>query len=565
MEKSLDTLTTEREDAERQYNERLTRLDGLHRLPIPLDSDPRLAESLRRLNELAAPVPAGTSLSPDMGEAVSPPPESPVPGDFRRQTFPAGFKGRVKEKLWVFLMRLLQIEERFGALSGRMDWAHARQREATEKTLELARKIVEVATAVERRQAELVERENEFRGVVVEFLNTFNQAYHNLATHLQHNENARIHFYQSLISLIDTKDRELNALINNHLLVVLKDIHGDWSVRSFVQHRVDLLSGRVDHLMGWFDRKLERMMIEMAEAAATRDQLHRDMEHLVREEAARLDSKVTSLDTRASQIRLDLLTRMSEAAANLRALKRRLDALSQSAAPPSAAQPEPAVQPAPAAEEVGECTYANFEARFRGSEELIKDRFRDYVEHFAGGGPVLDAGCGRGEFIELLVDQGIECYGVDSDEAMVTICREKALSAHRSDILRHLDTVADESLGGIFCAQVVEHLTPKYLTAFVRNAFKKLRRGGRMVVETLNPTSLYSLFEAYVRDMTHVLLLHPDTLRFLHEDAGFEDVKVVFRMPVPEELRLAGDDPNTVKLNRILFGPQDYAVIARKL
>ncbi len=114
-----------------------------------------------------------------------------------------------------------------------------------------------------------------------------------------------------------------------------------------------------------------------------------------------------------------------------------------------------------------EWRYAGFENRYRGSEEEVKKQQRDYVQFFEGKGKVLDLGCGRGEFIELLEENGIECEGIDVNDQMISICRDKGFNCNKSDILEKLTSCPDNSLAGIFSSQVIEHLAPSYLRRMI--------------------------------------------------------------------------------------------------
>jgi O-antigen chain-terminating methyltransferase len=139
----------------------------------------------------------------------------------------------------------------------------------------------------------------------------------------------------------------------------------------------------------------------------------------------------------------------------------------------------------------------------------------------------------------------------------------------------------DDSLGGVFAAQVVEHLAPDYLSAFLETAGHKVRAGGLIVLETINPSCWLAFFESYIRDLTHVRPLHPETLQYLVRINGFHDVTLRFSSPVAESARLqtlvpgaAGGlelselatvfNENVEKLNGRLFTYQDYAVVGRK-
>jgi SAM-dependent methyltransferase len=218
--------------------------------------------------------------------------------------------------------------------------------------------------------------------------------------------------------------------------------------------------------------------------------------------------------------------------------------------------------------------YVCFEEKFRGARHEIAGRVADYVPLFAGASDVLDIGCGRGEFLEALGSAGISARGVDLNPAMVETCRARGLTVEVGDALTYVRGLADESLGGIFAAQVVEHLSPDYLVSLLDQAFHKLRAGATIVLETINPSCWFAFFESYLRDLTHVQPIHPDTLSFLLQASGFQRVDIQFRSPLPEEERLepvTGDDAiarafnaNVDRLNRRLFSYLDYAAIGKK-
>jgi SAM-dependent methyltransferase len=221
--------------------------------------------------------------------------------------------------------------------------------------------------------------------------------------------------------------------------------------------------------------------------------------------------------------------------------------------------------------------YVGFEDQFRGSAEEIRERLAGYVAIFAGTSDVLDVGCGRGEFLALLREEGVSARGIDLNDSMVEVCREKGLEAEVADAVGHLRGVPDGSLGGLFAAQVVEHLEPAYLTTLLDLAFEKLRPGATIVLETINPACWFAFFESYIRDITHVRPLHPDTLRFLLVASGFQRVEIRYRVPYPEHEKLQAVPPiaalgdavdtinaNVEKINRLLFTHMDYAAIARR-
>lgn len=224
--------------------------------------------------------------------------------------------------------------------------------------------------------------------------------------------------------------------------------------------------------------------------------------------------------------------------------------------------------------------YMVFEDRFRGSRKDISQRQRAFLEYFEGCRNVLDIGCGRGEFLELMKEQGIGARGVDLDETMVDYCRTRGLEVELNDALTYLEQLEDASLDGIFIDQVVEHLEPGYLIRLLKLCHQKLKYGFYLVAETVNPLSFTSFANFYI-DITHIRPVHPETLKFLYENAGFRELEVQFLSPVPVEARLQmvpiGEDisemerhrieiynGNIQMLNGVLYGAQDYVIVGKK-
>jgi len=224
--------------------------------------------------------------------------------------------------------------------------------------------------------------------------------------------------------------------------------------------------------------------------------------------------------------------------------------------------------------------YLGFENRFRGSTQEIARAQRSYVALFAGApGRVVDLGCGRGEFVTLLREAAIDAYGVDRHPDMVAYCRDRGLEVEEQDLLDHLASVPRESLGGLSALQVLEHFDPPQVVRFFHLAADVLAKGATLLVETINPQSLFVFANALYVDLGHLRPLHPLTLQWLAEGAGFSEVRVKYMQPVPpgfhlQELRGGPDEAwnrlvdqlneNFRKIDQTLFGPQDFALIARR-
>jgi 2-polyprenyl-3-methyl-5-hydroxy-6-metoxy-1,4-benzoquinol methylase len=267
------------------------------------------------------------------------------------------------------------------------------------------------------------------------------------------------------------------------------------------------------------------------------------------------------------------------------ALKRDIEEVIDSRGAVAPRQGRP-TESAPVQAAVDSATYVGFEDRFRGSSDEISRRVQEYVPILASASDVVDVGCGRGELLGLLRDRHVSARGVDVNQAMVEVCRARGLDVEQSDALSFLTRQPDGSIGGLIAIQVVEHFEPPYLTRFLDTAFHKMRAGAPLVLETINPACWMAFFETYIRDLTHQRPLHPDTLRYVVQAAGFSGVDVQFRRAVGDGDRLdtvplpaavstsgGGDEVSRLaaalnahadKLNARLFSSMDYVIIARR-
>lgn len=305
------------------------------------------------------------------------------------------------------------------------------------------------------------------------------------------------------------------------------------------------------------------------------------------------------LDDQQQQIRdahqqfLDALPELyaqTELHAQIALLQRATHMLKRRLAEPTA-DPLPAAAPssdAPATrgtESIDDYKYVGFEDQFRGSDESVGAKLAEYVPIFTGASDVLDLGCGRGEFLQALQGAGVGARGVDTNAEMVAVARERGLDVTRGDALGYVAALPDESIGGIIAAQVVEHLEPSYLMRLLEAASRTLRPGAPIVLETINPACWYAFFSSYIRDLTHVRPVHPETLQYLVRASGFDRVEIRYRAPLPDHVKLKNiqlpDDirrsidpsavalvnlahtvsENAVTLNKLLFSYMDYAVI----
>jgi len=237
----------------------------------------------------------------------------------------------------------------------------------------------------------------------------------------------------------------------------------------------------------------------------------------------------------------------------LSALESQTDGAAGSPAIVPSAAPPASIPPA---------VYSLFEERFRGRPDEISEKQKVYLPLFENlNGPLLDVGCGRGEFLRLLAERGVKGSGIESNPIAAAEVRRSGIEVEEGDALALLAQRPPGELGAVVALQVVEHWAPETIFRFLREALRVLAPGGLLLLETINTDSL-SAWKAFYLDPSHVRPVPPDALRFLAEAVGFGQARIEWHAPLDADDRLQERTDNDVKLNRLLFGPQDYALIA---
>lgn len=218
--------------------------------------------------------------------------------------------------------------------------------------------------------------------------------------------------------------------------------------------------------------------------------------------------------------------------------------------------------------------YKAFEDNFRGEEAAIRDNLKWYLPYFEGKDVIYDIGCGRGEFLELLMGAGLKPVGIDNYPPFIEECLRKGLNVLEADGVKFIADCKANSADAIMLSQVAEHLPKNGLISVVNNGYKALKEGGCLIMETPNPLCLSIYRNAFYTDPTHSRPVHPQYLEFLFKQAGFKEVKIVYTEPSRIEYRLPlleAPAPNLAQFNDginvlsdILFGSQDYTIIGIK-
>lgn len=225
--------------------------------------------------------------------------------------------------------------------------------------------------------------------------------------------------------------------------------------------------------------------------------------------------------------------------------------------------------------------YFDFFNHFRSPPETVKRHQSPFLKYYEGCKNVLSIGCGRGEFIEELGQRGIGAYGIDIDDEMVDYGNKRGLKVYKADALEHLQGLDDNSLGGVFNDDFVEHLDTTYLIKLIRLCARKLEKGRYMVNVTVNPLSWAAYSGIYLLDPTHKRPIHPKSMQFYMSSAGFSNVdielitfrdgdsrlkKVEIKPNMDADAKRIADtfNHNVDMLNEAVFGPENYAAIGKK-
>jgi len=212
--------------------------------------------------------------------------------------------------------------------------------------------------------------------------------------------------------------------------------------------------------------------------------------------------------------------------------------------------------------------YATFEDKFRGTRQDIKNRQRVYLSYIQEASdktsvaPIIDVGCGRGEWLELLKEGGFDAKGIDLNKIMIGTCQELNLSVVEADAIDYLRSLPANSLCAVTGFHIIEHLPFKTLIMLFDESFRVLKPGGIVIFETPNPENLLVGACTFYTDPSHIKPLVPMTMQFIAEDRGFSKVEII-------RLHKYSDYNNVPELNKFInenfYNEMDYSVIGVKL
>lgn len=319
--------------------------------------------------------------------------------------------------------------------------------------------------------------------------------------------------------------------------------------------RHDALSTQVSALTDELDSRLVSMM--NASETQVRETTAQIQE--VRDRHADLtrysETEIATLLSHVQQLRREM------------ALQRAVLAILEDSNQPSTKRDEMAGSTAEAHRSL-DALYVELEDRFRGSRDDVKNSQTFYLPSVRSAPnpdlPIVDLGCGRGEWLELLREAGANAIGVDTNRVMIDLCRDRGLEVIEQDALSYLGGVPDESLRAVTGFHIIEHLPPETLMLLLDQIMRTLRTGGFVTFETPNPDNLFVGGNYFYLDPSHLHPLPSKLVKLFLESRGFHNVEVIPLHPCAEG-RFAGDDEVSKRLNDLFYGPMDYAIVGWKL
>lgn len=365
-------------------------------------------------------------------------------------------------------------------------------------------------------------------------------------------------------------------------------------VSSLAAHNEDLITARGRLQTEALEARLRGLEAGLAVWEATTElrQVSRSVNEsvdglaeTVDQRLAALDERVTALASGPEEDRLAVeIERIRGTLAAAELLLQRLEEASEELSRGGRRRQQPAIDGVGdvlSGEVALDRLYAVFEERFRGTREDIRNRLGEYlpaVQETAAirqDRPLVDLGCGRGEWLELLRDAGIPAYGVDRNQVFLHTCRDLGVRVVEGDVLEHLQLQADGALGAVTAFHIIEHLAPARMIEVLTECSRALAPGGLLILETPNPENLTVGAAKFYSDLSHVRPVYPETLVFLLQRLGFEEVGLhspsVGRVPPPQIPQLdpgepaAGTlNPAAEAINEHLRSPLDYAAFARR-
>ena len=341
-----------------------------------------------------------------------------------------------------------------------------------------------------------------------------------------------------------------------------------------VQQRLNVVEARVpqDSISPEALRNIERRAVDlaMAQVIPMREEIQAAATHAENRLASLNEALVRYVDAKQDQNLVSIEDFKTQQTAKITEIRQSVDTIRRqmSAAPRPTSGPVPvATTNAPV---IDDALYVALENHFRGSRDLVAQRQQDYLPHLPSviseATPLVDLGCGRGEWLKVLKAQNIAALGVDSNTVCIAECKEENLDVVEEDLLAFLSQRADASVGTYTLFQVLEHLPFPVLVETLREMRRTLVPGGRVIAEVPNAKNLRVSAGTFWIDPTHQRPLFPELLMFLATEVGFSQADGLYTNNLAPQHDLSGlPDGATNALRSVVDavdGPGDFALIA---
>ena len=334
-------------------------------------------------------------------------------------------------------------------------------------------------------------------------------------------------------------------------------------------------SNRVSDAAGAIANLVDRRILDLSSAINT------DISERVEQLRAHQENRLTSLnealvrhmDLKQEAIESGLATALSDQSERIQQLRQTVDTVRRrvESAPAANSAAVPASVPsAVSGPVIDDAMYVALENYFRGSRDLVAERQAAYIPHLpsvvSAATPLVDLGCGRGEWLSVLRDRGIPAIGIDSNAVCIAECAESGLSAELGDLLGFLRARPDASVGAYTLFQVLEHLPFPVLLEAMREMRRTLVPGGVLIAEVPNAKNLRVAAGTFWIDPTHQRPLYPEFLQFLAQEVGFGGSEALYVNDDSPELDLSGLPAGArIAMERVLEAidtARDFALVA---
>jgi SAM-dependent methyltransferase len=327
------------------------------------------------------------------------------------------------------------------------------------------------------------------------------------------------------------------------------------------------LQKQLNDLKGTVQLQIEAIIREQEKFArnlsTTQSELSERID-LTTHHAGRHEAELQALKVEVDKQIDDLIERLQKSRMDIAQQETRLSRLLEGAA--AVTPSTPVQQSHPEQDHLLDSLYYSLEDALRGTPEEIKEEVKVYLPVLEKAGissDILDVGCGRGEWLQVLREEGLQARGIDSNRILVQQCKELSLDVEEHEALSYLGSLTDGSLSAVTAFHFAEHLPLETLVKFLDEAGRTLKPGGLIILETPNPENLLVGSCNFYLDPTHKNPIPIPTMKLLLEARGFR-CEEVLKLHAISSTKIEVKDQLTSHLNHFLYGPMNYAVIARK-